>query len=441
VGVTGPAPGGPIEALTAAVGAPHVLAGEAARAFAVDGSVPRAAVFPGSVEEVARVLAVARAHGLGVVPTGLGARLGWGMPPRRLDLVVSLRRMDRLLHHEPADLTLSVQAGIDLETLNARLAPHRQFVPLDPPRPARSTVGGLVATAVAGPYRARYGTMRDLLLGLTVVSGDGAVVRGGGRVVKNVTGYDMSKLHVGAMGTLGVVVEAHLRVHPRPAEEATWVLAFGSPEAALEAALSLRDTPVIVSRLELLAGGALGASGVAGEGGAALAVTVGSVPEAVRAQGTQVLECGRRAGGRPLPVGEPAAWWRRVADATWLEGADAVGLRIGVRPTDVVKAWRAVEGVGLADAQAGTVAEVANGVLHVAARGVPAGAMAGLVRHLRGDLAGLGASCVVEQAPPAAKAGLDVWGDVGPALGVMRRVKDALDPGGVLNPGRYLGGI
>src|SRR5262249_30110951 len=198
------------------------------------------------------VLALASERGLAVVPTGHGARLGWGAPPRRLDIVLSLAHLDRVLAHEPEDLTLSVECGARLDALDAILRPYRQFIPLDPAPPETSPIGGLIATGAAGPYRARYGTMRDLLVGLTVVRANGIIVKGGGRVVKNVTGYDIPKLHVGALGTLGVVVEAHLRLYPRPAEERTWVFGFASAEAALEAALEIRDTTVVLSRCQLL---------------------------------------------------------------------------------------------------------------------------------------------------------------------------------------------
>src|SRR5262249_55811237 len=184
-------------------------------------------------------------------PTGRGTRLGWGGPPRVLDLVLSLRRLDRIVAHEPADLTIAVEAGVTLGAIAAHVSPHRQLLTLDPPPAARSTVRGVTAPAASGPYRARYGTIRDLLLGVTVARADGTLVKGGGRVVKNVTGYDVPKLHVGALGTLGVIVAAHLRLHARPAEEASWLFGFGSPEAALEAALGIMDAPVVVSRLQL----------------------------------------------------------------------------------------------------------------------------------------------------------------------------------------------
>ena len=233
--------------------------------------------------------------------------------------MLSLAKLDRILAHEPADLTLSVEGGATLDELNAVLGAHGQFLPLDPAHPAISTIGGLIATGAAGPYRARYGTMRDLLLGLTVVRADGTVVKGGGRVVKNVSGYDIPKLHVGAPGTLGVVVEAHLRLHARPAEERSWAFGFASAEAALHAALEARDTSIVLSRCQILTGGALRALGESAPPDAALAVTIAErAPHRHRrpvgqrgdrrARGRRVLAAGRRPdvarGSDAAPVAE-----------------------------------------------------------------------------------------------------------------------------------------
>jgi glycolate oxidase FAD binding subunit len=397
---------------------------------------------PTTVTGVSRVLAVAASRELAVVPAGAGARLGWGAPPRRLDVMLSLARLDRVLAHEPADLTLSVECGVTLEALDAVLRPHRQFVPLDPARPHASTIGGLIATGAAGPYRARYGTMRDLLVGLTVVRADGTVVKGGGRVVKNVTGYDIPKLHVGALGTLGVVVEAHLRLHPRPAEERSWVFGFASPEAALEAALDVRDTSVVLSRCQIVTAGALRALGEAAPPGAALAVTIGSVPEAVRAQGAQVADVCRGAESPGAEIPGADAWWRRVGDVTWPEDPMTdLALRIGTRPTDTVKALRSVEAVSPGAGQLRATADVASGVLHATLACGGTSRVRDMVRQVRDAVAALGGTTVVEHAPPEALSGLDVWGPVGLAIEPMRRLKRELDPAGVLNPGRYVGGI
>jgi glycolate oxidase FAD binding subunit len=438
VGVTASA--GP--ALAEALREGTLVAGDATRPYAVDGAVPGYVAIPASAGEVAAVLGVAARQGLAVVPAGGQARLGWGAPPRRLDLVLSLACLDRVLAHEPADLTLSVEAGARLDTVNAALAPYRQFVPLDPARPGASTIGGLIATGAAGPYRARYGTMRDILLGLTVARADGTLVKAGGRVVKNVTGYDLPKLHVGALGTLGVVVEAHLRLHPRPPQERSWVFPFPGPEAALEAALGIRDTPVVLSRCQILTAGALRALGEPTPPAAALAVTVGSVAEAVAVQGAQVADVCRRAGAAAIEVPDADGWWRAVADVGWpADPAAALALRIVTRPTDAAKALRLVEAAAPAGTELVASAEAATGVLHATLAGVAPAAVAAIVAQVREGLAATGGHLVVEHAPAEAKAGLDVWGEVGPALAAMRRLKAELDPAGVLNPGRYVGGI
>jgi glycolate oxidase FAD binding subunit len=283
--------------------------------------------------------------------------------------------------------------------------------------------------------------MRDLLVGLTVVRANGTVVKGGGRVVKNVTGYDIPKLHVGALGTLGVVVEAHLRLHPRPTEERTWVFGFPSAEAALEAALEIRDTPVVLSRCQLLTSGALRATGETAPPAAALALTIGSVPEAVRAQGARVADVCSRTGSAAIEVSDADAWWRQVSHVTWPAAATALSLRVGTRPSDVVKALHAVEAIRPATADLCATADVATGVLHATLSSVSGPAVAGIVGRVREGLAALDGTCVVEHTPPEAMASLDVWGDVGPPLDAMRRLKQELDPAGILNPGRFVGGI
>jgi glycolate oxidase FAD binding subunit len=420
--------------LEAVVG-PGRLEGDTAQAT-VDGVRARWRALPDTAAEVGRCLAVASAAGLAVAPVGGAARLGWGNPPSRLDLVVGLRRLGRVLAYEPADLTISVEAGITLAELDAVVRPHGQMLALDPPRAADTTVGGAIATGVAGPYRARYGTMREQVLGLTVTQADGRLVRAGGRVVKNVTGYDTPKLHVGGLGTLGVVVEAHLRLHPVPGEERTWLAAFPSPEAALEAAARLRDTPLQPSRLQLVA-----APGV--HAGPALAVTVGSVPEAVADQGGRLVALCREAGGAVREVAAAGPWWETVRAATLApEPEGGLALRIGVRPGDVVRALRQVEAVAQpAGLQVSATAELPSGVLHAVLAGRVDTTAPDVLARLRDALRALDGTCMVEAAPAAIKPRLEAWGDAGPALPLMRGLKAELDPGRVLNPGRYVGGI
>src|SRR5688572_13090725 len=183
-------------------------------AAAIDGASPRWVVTPLSLDEIGSVLALAHDERLAVAVRGAGTALELGRPPSRLDVVVDLQRLDQVLEYEPDDLTVTVQAGVSAGALAHRLAAHRQLLPVDPPGWATRTIGGLVATHMSGPLRARYGTMRDLLLGVRFVQSDGVVTWGGAKVVKSVTGYDIPKLMTGALGTLGVLGELTLRLHP-----------------------------------------------------------------------------------------------------------------------------------------------------------------------------------------------------------------------------------
>ena len=208
--MTGPA--GLLDALRQATGGHAEPAGDG---DAVDGVPARFVAAPGSTEEAAAVLRTAAAEGLAVVARGGGTKLGWGTPPRRLDLIVDTRRLDRVVEHAAGDLVVIVQAGVTLAALGERLAGDRQQLAVDELVPG-TTVGGMLGTGVAGPRRLQAGAVRDLVLGVTMVRADGVVAQAGGKVVKNVAGYDLAKLVTGAYGTLGLITEAAFRLHPLP---------------------------------------------------------------------------------------------------------------------------------------------------------------------------------------------------------------------------------
>jgi len=251
-------------------------------AAAVDGVRPRWVAAPATLEQLSQVLALARQEELAVTPRGSGSSLEQGCPPPRLDLVVDLRRLDAVVEHNPDDLTISVQAGMTAGALAARLAEHRQALPLDPPGWNSRTLGGITATQASGPLRMRYGTMRDLLLGVRFVQADGVVTWGGAKVVKSVTGYDVPKLMVGALGTLGILAELTLRLHPAPACERTSLAAFPSADAAQAFVAAVVDSPLQPNRVEWLNGMASRPWGVT-DAAASLAISIGSVEVAVRA--------------------------------------------------------------------------------------------------------------------------------------------------------------
>src|SRR5690606_21107007 len=242
---------GMIERLRGIVGDAGVRTGEAAARWAVHGAIPAAVVVPGSVEEAAAVLALASAEGWRIEPAGAGTWLGWGRPPERVDVALSAERLAAVEVYEPADLTAVVGAGATLRGLDDTFGRHGQWLPLDPPGGGAGTIGAAVSLAEAGPLRLAHGTPRDHVLGLTLVTGDGRVLELGGRVVKNVAGFDLIKLATGARGTLGLICRVAVRLRPLPERDATLVLTAAGPDAALDVAAAIRDARVEPAALEL----------------------------------------------------------------------------------------------------------------------------------------------------------------------------------------------
>src|ERR1700690_145815 len=212
--------------LSSLVGEEYVLMGPAAARFAVDEMKPALAVRPGSQEEVGSVAAACSAAGASMLPWADGARIGLGNPPSHLEVVVSLDRLSRIVEFDAANLNVSVEAGVRLDALQAVLSAKREFLPLDAAQPDQVTVGGLVQTNASGPSRQLYGSLRDWVLGLRVVLPGGERIRCGGKVIKNVSGYDMNKIFIGNLGTLGIVTEATFKLLPSPAMRATVVGVF-----------------------------------------------------------------------------------------------------------------------------------------------------------------------------------------------------------------------
>jgi len=421
------------------VGAERLLTDRRAlKRYAVDGLVPRWVTLPTGVEELSDLLRLAWEEHLAVVPRGSGRRMGLGNLPARVDLVVDLSRFSELVEYQPDDLTVTVQTGITLERLAARLASRRQFLPLDPLVDTHRTVGGVIAANDSGPLRFRYGTARDLLLGVRFVQADGTVTWGGARVVKSVTGYDIPKLLVGSLGSLGVLAELALRLHPLPEAEEHWLVSFPSGERAGEFLASILDSSLQPSRLELLNGEALVELGLP-RSPAAVAVTVGSVVEGARSQVAALEAIAQRSGAdrRALLV---AGFWQDLGRL--LPAAGGMLLKIVTLPALVTDrlslVTRLATSLGL---RACVVAEAGNGVLRSRLDG---GLSAEeweqrVIVPLREQVASEGSSVVVEAASCSLKERLDVWGPVDPgALAIMKRLKAEFDPRGVLNPGRYI---
>ncbi len=399
---------------------------------AVDGVAPRWLVRPSSVESLATVVALAADEGLAVVPRGSGRAMELGRPLARVDVVIDITRLDRILGYSPADQTVEVQAGVSLAALAAHVARHGQMLAIDPAGGGPRTLGGLVATAASGPLRARYGTLRDLLLGVRFVQATGVSTWGGARVVKSVTGYDVPKLMVGALGTVGVLAELTLRLHPMPAAEQTTIGAFAEAPAAAAFVAALLDSTLQVSKVELLGPATASACG-AGDGWC-VAVAVGSVAEAVMAQIAILDGLVGRGGGSVRRVPDVWSAYARVMAAGDLR------LRIGTLTDDIARA--ASEAVALLGPRTAIGACAPAGVVDVAASGIPLAAAEAAILRLRQSVARLGGSVVVQAAPRALRERIDPWGPIEPgAFTLMAAIKKEFDPGAVLNSGRFVGGL
>lgn len=430
-----------LDTLRATVGAAHVLTGVELSPFVIEGRTPDAAVFPGTAEEVAAVVRAAAAAGAAIVPWGGGTAVAVGEPPPHAALVLGLRRLARLVEHEPGDLTATVEAGLTLAVFQDSLRARGQWLSLDPPDPQHATVGGIIAADASGPRRHLYGTVRDLLIGLTVVTAEGAIVRGGGKVVKNVAGYDLPKLFVGAWGTLGIVVEATFKLRPLPDEERLLAVRFDRLKDCGAAARSLLAGDLIPNAVDIVDPVAAAALGL----GSAAALVVGfdGLREQVDWQVAELTALAGSLGGRDVATLPPATWPRLATIARDAIDSRAALMRFSVLPTLVAETMeqgaQAARQRGLASAWA---AHAGVGVIEAALMaGRDAADVTAVLTEWRAMATTGGGHATLTWAPLAVKSQVPVWGDAGPAGRIMQAIKAQLDPHNVLNPGRFVAGI
>jgi glycolate oxidase FAD binding subunit len=407
--------------------------------YPVDGVAARFVARPRSVSEASQVLAAAAADGLAVAFAGGGSKLGLGNPPERVDLEVQTSGLGQVLEHAAGDLVVRAQAGVPLADLQAALAPAGQWLALDPPEP-RATVGGVVAANASGPRRLRYGTVRDLIIGITVVLADGTVAHAGGKVVKNVAGYDLAKLFCGSLGTLGMVAEAIFRLHPLPAATAVVTVQVESPTEAGRAVQRLRRSALEPSAAELVVG-ELGWPG-------RLTVVFEGIQPGVEAQAAAAVELLGQVGQAAVAgPGQTEAALNQLG-ALPFEKAE-FALKATFPPAELAGVLGDLVG-GLLHFGGPVSAHAATGVLWMASSlregDLPADSPAfpttvRAVTEARERLAARGGSLVVVKASPELKRAVDVWGPATDAIGLMRRVKERFDPDHRMSPGRFVGGI
>jgi glycolate oxidase FAD binding subunit len=400
----------------------------------IDGVSPRDRVSPTTAEELAAALKAADDAGHAVAPVGGGTQLDLGMPPRRLDQIIETTGLNRVVEYEPADLTVTVEAGMRFAELQQRLAEEGQFLALDPPAAEGATIGGVIATNASGPLRFAFGTARDLVIGTRVANPGGSLTRAGGRVVKNVAGYDLNKLYVGSLGTLSIIVELSFKLAPIPPAADSVVGQFGDVEAARSVVNGVVHSPLSPLAIELLGPGAAAAAGL--PAGNLLVFRVGGYPQAVERQVRDLSALVEKHGGQRVDA-SPTTW------------DDLARMRVTARQRDVVlKAAAPISASAtLVDIFATRLEGLEPLVWSHAGSGVAYAACnpptAELLSSLRREVVALGnnASLVIERCPTVLKQAIDVWGDPGASVSLMRAVKAKLDPKSTLNPGRYVGGI
>ena len=434
------------EAFASLLGPEGVVDGRK-RGWRVGQAVPSAVVAPASEDEVAACLRLASEHGWSVVPAGAGSWLHAGNPVHRVDVVLSVGRMDRIVQYEPADVTLTAGAGLTLGGVNRAVSSEGQWLPVDPPGTDGGTLGGTLATASAGGLRAAYGAPRDLVLGLRLVTGDGRVLRLGGRVVKNVAGFDLVKLVVGSWGTLGVITEATFRLFPRPQRELCLVARADRLEDLMAAGGRVARAPIVPAAVELIERPGSGEPGAQRE--ALLVVRLAGLDERVEREAELLesriapLEVTRVDGGSPEGTAlieqvrriddECDVSLRLVGPLAELPDVLAVARAAGrLRPgrDELANTPHRIR----VDAQTGSVTVAVPSV-----RVDPPWAEHWVerIRELRENMELRGGS-LTAYAPEPVVVSAGTWGNIGGAERLMRALKAQFDPGWVLSPGRML---
>ena len=419
-----------------------VLPDEQLERYRIDDLVPKAVVCPASIHEIQEVLIYAGERKLSIIPAGNGTKLGVGNPPEKVELVLSMTRLKGMLEYEPADLTVTVQAGIRLADFQGKLAENGQWLPIDPPYTDRATLGGIIAANSSGPSRLRYGTARDLVIGLQVIQSNGTVVKSGGKVVKNVAGYDLNKLYIGSFGTLGIITELTFKLFPLPETECTVLLTFREIGQGASVALEFTRSQLLPTFLNLF--NAMPFSEIADP---CLVIGLDGHPETVAWQVEQVQSLAKQNGavGVEVCTGERQRALR-VLMRTFPEGARTLQSTIckaNLRLTDVEGFINAALVIGNdLHGTVHTMGLMGNGIVYVAFSELPERAeLASAIARLRDDAIRVGGNLIVEAAPTALKRQIDVWGPVGNSLGLMKGIKAKLDSIGLLNPGRFVAGI
>ncbi len=412
------------ENLHAAVGPENLRA--ASSTDAVAGVVPLFVAEPADEKHLAATLALANEAGISVTPRGGGTKLGWGNPPKQADLLLSTGKLNRIVEHAWADLTVTVEAGCTLQSLQQTLAQHGQRLAFDGLWPERSTIGGVLSTNDSGALRLRFGALRDLIIGVTIALPDGTLASSGGKVVKNVAGYDLPKLVTGAFGTLGVITRAVFRLHPLPRAAKTFSFTVKNVRTIQEHMLAIQDSQLSHTSLQIRA--------ASGESPAA-DILFEATEAGLAAQELQLCNIL----GFARVEQSPANTWDKRQEL-WNSPTNTTLLaKLSMLPTDMAKTLESLKTLGDSRGLNWKVVVQATGIGMLRLES-EAAQLSLAVEQLRTELESRGGSLFVLHRPPESHS-IEAWGNAGDGVALMRAVKHQLDPKSTLNPGRFVGGI
>lgn len=412
------------ENLRAVVGTENLRAASAADGFS--GVLPQFVAEPKDEKQLATALSIANEAGIAVIPRGGGTKLDWGNPPQNAQLIVSTARLNRIVEHAWADLTATVEAGCTLRSLQQTLAQHGQRLAFDGLWPERATIGGVLSTNESGSLRLRFGALRDLIIGVTIALPDGTLASSGGKVVKNVAGYDLPKLVTGAFGTLGIITRAVFRLHPLPRATQSFSFAGENSQAVQQRILAIQDSQLAHTALQIRC--------AAGEPPSA-DILFEATEAGLAAQESQLRKL---LGSTRVELSSEDVWnarqnlWDSPTNITLLS-------KISLLPTNIAKTLDSLQSIGNSQNVNSRLVLQATGVGMLRLEGTPP-QLSATAEQLRGELQSRGGSLVVLRRP-AELYSVDVWGGAGDTVPLMRAVKHRLDPRNTLNPGRFVGGI
>ena len=413
---------------------------EKIRQVVVDSAASAYLVFPSTVEKLAEIVKWATQEKYRIIPCGNGSKLDWGGLSQDIQLIVSTQKCDRLIEHAVGDLTVTVEAGIKLTDLQAQLQATNQFLPIDPAFGEQATIGGILATADTGSWRERYGGIRDMVLGISFIRGDGEIAKAGGRVVKNVAGYDLMKLYTGSYGTLGIITQVTLRTYPLP--EASKTIALTGDYGAIAQAMQiLRNSGLTPTAADLVSASVIDKLGIAKN--PALIIRFQTISQSIAQQISQLESIAQQLDlqvSHYQDIDETNLWQRLSETIRFPSSETAIIGKIGVIPTAAVNLLQQLETIKAN--QELVMIHAGSGIGHLQIDNIDDEATyLTLIAKIRSLCHDNGGFLTILTAPNSIKQQLDPWDYGGNTLPIMRAIKQKFDPNNIFNPGRFVDGI